>query len=516
MEVAIIGLVAGLGYLASRNSVQQRRPDDAVVTVGRPESYPFAGLTNSETLKKEQEKASEQRWLASMNPRDSGIVDPRTVPFFSSMKKQHTNDDIKQRRMELFTGQQTDATWKHKKEADAMFKPTPQNLNSNGSSGNAPTYETMRKQSAVSGIQNSVLPFEQVQVGRGVGLNPATPAGDGFHSMYRVMPVDASSYKRNTFEARPNHGAAMNSAREVDPKYYSKGVSRFYTMDRRPMEKGRAAATGPAHRSKIVAPGCHVDTEEYFGIAGAPGQNVPAGISDRDRVDNRPGLPVTNVTGDRHGIGGYAVAEFDNAKMIAQQRETTRTHGILKGDRVAQTAAHTFVHAPNNRAISSQRDQHGGAGHFVPAGAVQPLDVPQPTIREQLHDQSNGFAAAAPVLRGTRVQCTDKQLLKESKRGSHVVNTYINHAERTNEYRRAKMGDDLLLENRCVPMAVKADANPARMAGHAQSSVMYMNQATPGESSIANRFRLPEENRFQDYTIARDNVRANDLHIPIN
>lgn len=515
MEVAIVGLIAGLGYLASKNSVQNRRAKDAVVTVNRPETYPFAGLTNSEEVKKEQDKESEKRWLASMNPRDSGIVDPRTYPFFSSMKKQHTNDDMKQRKMELFTGQQNDSVWKHKKESEARFEPTPQQVSSSGSSGNAPTYDQMRKASAVSGIQNSVLPFQQIQVGRGVGVDPNAPASDGFHSMYRVMPVDASSYKRNTYEARANHGTALNSAREVDPKFYSKGVSRFYTMDRRPLEKGRAAATGPSHRSKTVVPGCHVDTEEYFGIAGASGQNVQGGAWDRDRSDKRPGLPLTNATGDRHGIGGYAVAEYDNAKMISQQRENTRTHGNLTGGRVAQQTAHTYVHAPTNRALAA-RDQQGGAGHFVPAGAVQPSDLPQPTIREQLHDQSNGFAAAAPIIHGARVQCTDKQLLKESKRGSRVVNTYVNHAERTNDYRRAKLGDDLLLENRCVPMAVKADANVNRSMGHAQSGVMYTNQAGPGESSIANRFRLPEENRFQDYAIARDNLRSNDLHISIN
>jgi hypothetical protein len=515
MEVAIVGLIAGLGYLASKTSVQNRRAKDAVVTVNRPETYPFAGLTNSEDLKKEQEKESETRWLASMNPRNSGIVDPRTYPFFSSMKTQNTNDDIKQRKMELFTGQQNDSVWKHKKESEPRFEPVPQNVSSSGSSGNAPTYDTMRKVSAVSGIQNSVLPFEQIQVGRGIGLDPKTSAGDGFHSMYRVMPVDASSYKRNTYEARPNHGVALNSAREVDPKFFSKGVPRFYTMDRRPLEKGRAAATGPANRAKIITPGCHVDTEEYFGIAGAPGQNVQGGAWDRDRSDKRPGLPLTNATADRHGIGGYTMAEYDDAKMVSQQRESDRTHGILTGNRVAQTTAQTFVHVPTNRALAS-RDQQGGAGHFVPAGTTQPSDLPQPTIREQLHDQSNGFAAAAPVIHGARVQCTDKQLLKESKRGSRVVNTYVNHAERTNDYRRAKLGDDLLLENRCVPMAVKSDTNVNRSMGHAQSSVMYMNQATPGDSSTANRFRLPEENRFQDYTIARDNVRSNDLHIAIN
>ena len=515
MEAVIIGLILGLGYTVSRQGTQRAGKVESVA-VDRPESYPFVGATPSNELKKEHEKASEERWLASRNPRSSGIVDPRTYPFFTSMKTQHTSDDIKQRRMELFTGKLDEATWKHKQESGPMFEPTPQMLSSSGTSGNGPNYEAMRKVSAVSGIQNNVLPFQQIQVGRGVGVDPSAPASDGFHSMYRVMPVDHSAYKRNTYESRPNHGTAINSAREVDPKYYSKGVSRFYSMERRPLEKGRAVATAQAHRPKTVVPGCHVDTEEYFGIAGASGHNVPAGDSSRDKSDDRHGFPLTNVTGDRHGIGAYTVTEFDSAKMITQQRENTQTHGTLTGDRHAQTSSQTFVTAPTKRDLVRRHDHVGGAGHFVPTGAAQPFDAPQPTIREQLHDQTNGFAAAAPVIKGARIQCTNRQLLKQSKRGTQVVNTYVTAPERTGEYRRARMGDDLLAEDRCVNIAVKEDRKLSRAVSHAQSSVMYMNQAPPGVSSIGNRSRLPEENRFQDYTIARDNVKGNDLHIKIN
>lgn len=518
MEVAIIGLIAGLGYAISRQGAADRKSNkkDESVTANRPESYPFAGITTSEQLLKEQEKASEERWKASQNPRATGIVDPRTLPFFRSAKTQNTSESINQRRMEHYSGKMNEATWQHKKEQGPRFDPAPQNVTSNGTAGNGSAYNSLRKMSAVSGIQNSVLPFKQIQVGRGVGVDASVPATDGFHSMYRIMPVDHSSYKKNSLQGRVNHGVAVNSAREVDPKFYSKGVPRFYTMERRPLEKGRAVYTAPTHRSTIPMPGCHVDTEEYFGIAGATGQNVQAGAASRDKSDVRPGLPLTNVTNDRYGVGSYAVAEFDDAKMISQQRESTRTHGILTGDRRAQKAPNTFVVAPTKRDLLTRHEHMGGAGHYVPAGTTQPNDVPQPTIREQLHDQTNGFAPAAPVIRGATVQCTNKQLLKEAKRGSQVVNTYVAHAQRTDAYRRTKVGDDLLAEKRCIPMAVKPDGNIHRMLGHPQASVMYMNQAGPGESSIKDRARLPEENRFQDYTIARANLEKNEYHIRIN
>ena len=481
MEALIIGLIAGLGYAVSRQGTEPRKKVNAI-TVDRPASYPVENATNSVQLMKEHEQTSEKRWLASQDPRGSGIVDPRTTPFFTSARTQNTNDDLKQRRMEGHIG--AAPAWQHKKESAPFFEQASQNVLSSGSSGNGPTYETMRKVSAVSGVQNNTLPFKQVQVGRGIGLDPNTPAGDGFHSTYRVMPIDFSSYKKNSVEARTNHGAAMNSAREIDPKYFSKGVPRFYTMDRRPMEKGRAATTAQTQRPTITAPGCHVDTEEYFGIAGAVGHRVSAGDSSRNKFDNTPALALTNVTGERHGLGGYTVAEFDNSRVISQQREQKSSSGVAK--------------------------------HFVSAGTVQPSDVPQPTIREQLHDQSNGFAAAAPVIRGASVQCTNRQLLKESKRGSQVVNTYVAAPQRTNEFRRAKMGDELVSERRYIPMALKADAPGNRQLSHPQASVMYMNQAPPGTSSTANRNRLPEENQFQDFTIARDTMKDNDLHIRIN
>ena len=482
MEALIIGLIAGLGYAVSRQGTAPRKTVPSDVTVQRPESYPFQDATNSTDLLKQHEKVSDERWLASQDPRGSGIVDPRTAPFFTSARTQNTNDNLKQRRMESHTGGAP--SWQHKKESAPFFEPASQNVLSSGSSGNGPTYETMRKVSAVSGVQNNVLPFTQVQVGRGIGLDPNAPAGDGFHSTYRVMPVDSASYKKNSVEARTNHGVALNSARQVDPKYFSKGVPRFYTMERRPLEKGRAAMTAQAQRPTVLTPGCQVDTEEYFGIPGAKGHHVNAGDSSRNRLDNRPGLPLTNVTGERNGIGGYTHADFDNSRVISQQREQSAGSGVAK--------------------------------YFVPAGTTQPSDVPQPTIREQLHDQSNGFAPAAPVIRGASVQCTNKQLLKESKRGSHVVNTYVAAPQRSAEFKRANLGDDLLKERRLAAAKFKEDNTRNRHMSHPQASVMYMNQAAAGESSTANRQRLPEQNQFQDYTIARDNVKGNDLHIRIN
>jgi len=523
MELLILGAITGMGYALMRQGTQPRLSPQQLetrdLTVDRPESYPFPqDPADSRVLLKQQQEISEQRWLQSKNPR-SNIVSRKQAPYFSSVRKQHTNDELKQRRMEIHTGQ-LDSTsgWQHKKETLPMFEPVAQNVTSSGSSGNAANYDGIRKAAAVSGLQNNTLPFEQIRVGPGIGVGTDVPASDGFHSQYRVMPIDPYAYKHNTLEGRVVSGSGVTAAREVDPKVYSKGISRYYTMERRPMEKGRAAVTAQTHRSIIPRVGhqCHVDTQEYYGIAGASGHNLPSSEWDRNRSDARPGLPLTNVTGERAGIGGFTNAHYDPAKFTAQQREKSTALTNVTGYGYAPQAPNSFVAPPTQRALTEQ-GYTGGAGSIVPTGTALPGDVPQPTIREQLHDHSNGFAAAAPIIRGATVQCTDKQLLKKAKRDSQVVNTYVTLPDRIDEFRRSKIGDDLMAERTILPsMALRAVAPDNRIISHAQASSMYQNQAAPGVSSTANRIRLPEANPYQDYSLAKRVMKGNDLAISIN
>lgn len=529
MELLIAGGIAAAGWALSSRGVESRKPPPKIA-VAQQQSHiadPAAPSTQekethltSQDLVKQYNDAAKIRWQAAQVPERTGVI----APFFSSVRKQHTNDALKQRRMEIFTG--NDPTWKSKRESEAIFQPTPQNITSSGTAGNAPTYDTTRQSASVSGIQNNVLPFNQIRVGPGVGVDPTVPAADGFHSMYRVMPVDATGHRTNTLEGRIVPGAATVTAREIDPRLTMKNPPRFWTIQRRPLAKGRAAVTARTHRPKMAryedrlandcSTACHVVGEQYFGVAGFSGHNVAPGETDRHKNDLRPGLPLTNLKGG-DGPGAFTVASYDKAKFVSQQREMDGGCGMITGYGYAPRAQVQYVTAPTKRELSSCQGYNGGAGHIVPTGTVQPVDVPQPTLREQLHDQTNGCAAAAPVLTGTRVQCTNKQLLKESKRGVHVVNTYVPGAERTAEYARANLGFSL---PRYVVdhgnLRQKCDASDCRMLSHAQSSAIYWNEAPPGQSSIEGRQRLPEHNKFQDFAIAKENLRGNDLAIRIN
>lgn len=478
-----------------------------------------APAPTSTTLLKAHDAVAGKRWEAARDPA-SNIVG-RQVPYFSSFRKQHTNDTMKQRRMEIYSGNlgygnSESGTWQHKSEASPLFDPTPQPVTSSGSSGNGVTFDPSRYITSMTGIQNNALPFQQKRVGPGIGVGADVAATDGFHSKYRVLPPDLG-YKRNVLEGRVVPGGNAVAAREVDPKFFSKGVPRMWTMDRRPLEKGRAATTAQAIRPETNVKGqaqCHVDTQEYFGPAGTHGHVVQDGQWSRYKGDDRPGHPLTNATGASSGVGAFVRSEFDRSRFDAQQRETfaSPAGGAMKGDQYRHVSPQTYLDVPTMRSL--QNTGYGGiAGHYVASNTTQPLDTPQPTLREQLHDQTNGMSAAAPIVKGATIQCTNRQLLKEAKRGSQVVNGYIAHPERSEAFRRTHAKDDRLIDRSQARIAVKTDLNASRVTSHAAASALYMNQADPGKSSTGNRNKLAEVNKFQDFNIAKIVMQGNELHV---
>lgn len=519
MELLIGAGIAGLGWALSKKRPPQgrRRAESTAGAAAVP-----SGPEGTDILMQRQTQLAQDRWTASRDPRISGVVD-RNVPYFRSFASQTTNADLSQRRMEMYTGATSlDAsrtgTWRPKVEAGPLFDPTKQAVTSGGSQGNPANYETQRLAASVSNTQQGALPFQQVRVGPGVGVDANTPAADGFHSMFRVMPTDAWGFKRNELEGRINPGSNPIGAREVDPTHYSKSVPRVWDMERRPLERGRAAATGQTIRPETTVKGCHYDTpDEYFGIAGRTGPNVQEGASARFKSDARPGLPLTNVTGARSGIGAFTSENYDRTRFDSQQRETTSVPGAgggIRGDQYRHQAPSSFVMQNTNREMQTHA-YVGGARHYVNTGTTHYVDAPQPTLREQLHDQCVGMSGSVSgTVRGPTVQCTDRQLLKESKRGSQVVNGYVAAAERSDAFRRANGGDDEIVDRCMGRVGLRSDVSMARAPAQGETTRMYHNQAGPGVSSGPSN-KLETINRFQDFGLAKRVLATNDLHVPL-
>jgi hypothetical protein len=516
MELLVAAAISGTGWFVSRSS---GRVSDSTV-IDRPESYPFAAKPQtSGDLLKDQQRVSDQRWNDAQT---SETIVAANRPFFRSEKTQGTNPAQSQRRMELATGtlgpDSVSSTWKHKNEAPARFAPQPQPVMSGGSSGNSVMYDKDRQRGVMTHVQNNSLPFEKVYVGPGVGVGANVPAADGFHPQYRVLPVDPFAHKHNTLGGRTNGGASLVNAREADPSFYSKGVPRFYDMDRRPLEQSRAAVNGPSQREQFTRgafPGCHVVGDEYFGTAGVSSQNVQAGGSSRSKNDDRPGNPLTNIAGQRAGIGAYTGAEYDGARFDSQRRESEQqsSGGMITGNARRPQAPNSFVTHATNRDLSLSA-YTSGAKLFVAAGESRPGDMPQTTLKESLHDQSNGRAAAVSSVRAASVQCTNKQLLKSAKRAGYVANSYVTAPERTDAFRRANGASAHSCGGGAVGVRVRV--NESRQMTHAASQSMYNNQALPGENTVLNRNKLPVQNTHTDFGIAREVLRGNDLAININ
>ena len=194
MELLIAGGIALLGFGMStpgRDPRPTKRPKYAK-QLGPSNEYIEPG-NSTRGLEREHVERAEKRWRDARDPSLTGIATPHTkltnaqLPFFTSARKQNTNDGVKQTLLETFTGangmdSSVTGTYRNKREVEAMFSPSysAQQVTSSGSSGNI-MYDRQESRFENSPWQNNVLPAEKIYVGRGIGVGPEVAASDGFH-----------------------------------------------------------------------------------------------------------------------------------------------------------------------------------------------------------------------------------------------------------------------------------------------------------------------------------------------
>lgn len=533
MEFVIALGVAAFGYTMSRAETSPAAQPATVTTAG---------------ARALEAGAAEARRVASVDPMRSGVVPSgppsaaltpeaaaaarealvkqRLEPFFRSARTQATSDYYKDRIHDLFSGNlmfdtSASGTYRNKAEAAAMFQPLPQAVTSAGTSGNA---VCMPRMPTPSLLQNNVLPAEQIRVGPGVGVGPEVTAADGFHPQLRVMPnPKVWDYKINQLEARINVGSNRNAMRTADPSVSINRPPRVWDMNRRPPEPTMAAVTARTHRPEPGRIGMRCvddryEGDEYYGHARHFGPGVPDDASNahtRTRGDRNEGLPLTNVTGARHGTGGFAHASHDTQRMDAQQREQAGHEGMLTGNHRRAMATDGQVVQP------TLRDTRGGAylgtaGHMVPTGATRLPDTARTTLR-QTTAGPNDNGPAAPTRPRHMVQCTYQHLEKEAKRPT--VDGYFAAPQRTTEFRRANLGTEAdpwemagMCKGKWVALRERDEAN--RMMSHGGSTRMYVNMAAPGERTTPSN-KLPETNTRQDFGLAHAVLKNNAYHVPV-
>lgn len=436
MEIAILGAVGLLGYTLSSNGKDARFEARDNPVLKNKQAYPWGPGTTVQADLDADRQASQARWEMAQRPHTTGVITPNTkpgdrLPFFTSAAKQNTNDGVKQRRMETFTGalnvdSSLTGTYSRKKEVPSMFKPewTAGKVSSSGTTGSTAFGIDQSQRFIPSVRQNNVLPTQQVRVGRGVGVGPDVSASDGFHPMMRVMPTNVGDYKKNNMPGVVIPGGSAVASRPMASQLLQEGPPRFYDMERYPLGPGKATLNALTVRTQDPGTGCggrgRLLSDEYYGGATLYGAQSTATVPSRNRNDNNPNMHETNVTGASRGIGAFVNSDFDLARVATQQREQpTQYEGMLTGSK-APKAEEMYVLSDTHRSIH-RTEVMGNPASAVGGGHSRPQDAMDRTLREQLHPQSQP-GVAAPYLKGHSVQATDKWLDRESKRyGQHMV-----------------------------------------------------------------------------------------------
>jgi len=185
------------------------------------------------------------------------------TPFFSSIRKQNTNDNVKQRRFEMFAGAES-VDYKPKREVAPIF--SPEETKTDIRSFQVQSDSDRLQRYIPSTTMNNVLPFEQQKVGPGLHTDDNTTGG--FHQYFRILPNNVNEYKKNNFEGRVIAGKGVTMDRQSTENVESRRPERFYDDSKRPQLAGKYMSNAPAVQSNTILK-CtdRGDNTEYFGTA---------------------------------------------------------------------------------------------------------------------------------------------------------------------------------------------------------------------------------------------------------
>ena len=441
---------------------------------------------------------SEKRWDDSRIPKQSGIITPYTrpseiMPFFKSAKTQNTNTQVKQRKLELFSGNLLEdtsltGTWKRKVEAPTMFAPTPQGIvTSGGTTGNPIGEAAMEKARAVQSTKhNNVLPAEQIRVGPGLGVGPDVAATGGFQQFYRQLPLNVNDYKLTTLPGRANHGASRIAKPEA-PQHvqvnHNPGATVINYDDRPPeptLGAFRAQSLYPADPAREFQNNKMLETNRE-GIATGANEAPQARFVDETRGRIKNGYDPTGVGG---GVGGGVDREMSAGTGASVGTGDGRSDPVINRAYATTIAgSYVVVDGQISHKHTSQRESGvrtigtGGmqttAGPALPVstGETRPILVPQATIRDLTgHTEYSGIAGVRnPIEPMNAIEHQD--LTRYAKRAEQNIGGYMMPAGLTNPANRT----DVAVHQPLTRHAKRADqtrglVNPAGRVNAFQNS----------------------------------------------
>lgn len=216
MEFIALGVLGAIGYVTNQqqNSTTKRIQ----------ESSQQPTTTNIELEKEFRNNVSKH---LTENPNVVSNLSSGFVPFFRSEKSQNTNDALKDRRLETFTGvNNTDYTSKREV---VSIPPVKELTHINGVTFQ-PDIDRYKGYVA-NNRQHNVSPIEKQYVGPGLGIPTDQPSAGGFHQRFRIMPNNVNEYRKNTFGAEIIPGKSHINNRTSDTFKQSTNVNHNQLTD---------------------------------------------------------------------------------------------------------------------------------------------------------------------------------------------------------------------------------------------------------------------------------------------
>ena len=326
MEFVILGALGALGYWTNNNGKKNYQQEPGVVTNTREMQGEF----------KNKVKAH----LSNPNVVIGGHTNIReNAPFFRSEKSQNTNDMVKDRRLETFTGvNNLDYIQKTERVADAPVK----GLTNIYGTTFSPDMERYNGYTT-NMMHNNVSPVEKQYVGPGLGISPEQSASGGFHQRLRVMPDNVNGYRKNTFGGEIIVGKSHINGRDTTSDQQSDRVlekthltaGEQGAIGMRPLDASHGHVHGPTvysdgHPSLSVSNNRSQEGSMCLGGPLTTGQGAPGPYQqsqESTRTSERV-LPQC-VVGGQHRPGA-AGGGYQNAHYFVNEgeRETNNCHRL--------------------------------------------------------------------------------------------------------------------------------------------------------------------------------------------
>lgn len=292
---------------------------------------------NQETF----ESYGNQETIPSMDDKDRDIqlIHNNMVPFFGSTVKQNVNDTaMTQHVLEAYTGNFRHTRRDNKTEVEYLFDPTPNNQLPYGSSVDMVTNrDQTRFFPSATGKKHNDLPFEQIQVGPGVGDGYTARPSGGFHQDVRILPKTTEELKVNpkiTYEGRIKAGKApTEKGKVVGRQILKKPKAIMYNWNGERNFTGVGVHKKNRQRPDIIFRCTNRDKQhsEYRGNAGPTrdSQSTPESLRGKKRLAskrnflNTPHRNLGQVTGKR--MNDFSKSGFEN-RETERSMTGTRTH----------------------------------------------------------------------------------------------------------------------------------------------------------------------------------------------